>query len=643
MNKLLPLILLVVFATSAKAQTSAVPGTQAFGKIDKADLELKACDFEKDANAEVLFDKGTVNFDPDYKLVFDRHKRIKIFNDNGKNEANIRILYLSFLRAENITDLEAETINLEKGEIVHVKIDKKQIFTQNLTRGLSALVFSFPAVKAGSVIEFKYRLVTASVNNFPIWYFQGSQPTRYSEFTTNIPDKLLYKTLAQIHYPLVIDKTSGSDPHSSIRALANIPSLKYEPYMGTADDNSERIFHQLLSVYGSYTFGFSNTWAKIREEVLRSDYLGRQLKDRRLSGEDAIIAKAKNYNTADERIAYIFNEVKNTMKWNDVYDNNIYQGVDNAWEKKTGNSTDVNLVLYHLLKKAGLNVYLMAVSTRKNGHITPGYPNFYQFNSTAVYIPMDDGFYTLDATNKYNIYNQVPDNLLNSFGFLINNPDRGHDLVFMENPDPVRQIVLINAEIKPDSKMTGTADISSFAYNRIGAVKAYKTDGEKKYIENLRNNNNNLKISSVNFENMDTDTLPLRQSINFSLDLTGSDDNYIYFNTNLFSNLNSNPFLSEQRATDIDFGYRNNYTITGVFKIPTGYKIDASPKSQGMTMPDSTISFKRIVVEEDGSLMVRITIDHKKSIYFKQDYPEFYVFWKKMFEMLNEQIVLKKA
>src|ERR1700679_2746603 len=87
MTKFFTFLLLSVFAFTVKAQ----PAAQAYGKVNKEDIEMTSCDFEKDANAEVLFDKGTVYFTQDYELVFNRHVRIKIFNDKGKDEANIRI------------------------------------------------------------------------------------------------------------------------------------------------------------------------------------------------------------------------------------------------------------------------------------------------------------------------------------------------------------------------------------------------------------------------------------------------------------------------------------------------------------------------------------------------------------------------
>lgn len=656
MTKRFALIALCFFTIYAKAQTT--PTTQPFGKIDNADLEMKACDFEKDANAEILFDKGDVYYDHNFDLSMERHKRIKIFNDNGKDKANIRIEFYSGNHAEYITGLQAQTINLVDGKPEITKLDKKLIFTERIDKMRSALVFSMPNVKAGSIIEYKYLWNTNAVSNFPEWYFQDKLPTRYSEFTTNIPDIFNFKLKTNITQRVVKSQRSsegrslaaGSNAMSyslekQVRGLANIPSLPDEPFMTASSDNLQSINHQLISItpYGTYTKSFSDTWAKVGGILADDEDFGMQLK-RKLLNEDALIIKAKALKTNDQKISYLFNEVKNTMKWNGVDRWYTNDGTTKAWEKKSGNSAEVNLILYHLLKQAGVTAYPMVVSTRDHGKVAPYYTFLYQFNRAVVYIPIDSTHtYVLDATNKYNIYNEVPDNLLNSDALYIDKEHKQYDMVYLEREIPVRQVVLLNADIKPDGKMNGTAQINSFSYNRIKNITQFKTDGEKKYTDYLRDNNNNLKVTSLKFENMDIDTLPLKQVIDFNLELTGSDDNYIYFNPNLFTTLRTNPFLSENRYTDIEFGYRKNYSITGIYKIPDNYKVDALPKSISMIMPDSSITFKRIAAQDNGSIMVRYSIDYKKTTYTKEAYPEFYAFFKKMYEMLNEQIVLKKS
>ncbi|MBS1502197.1 MAG: hypothetical protein JST32_09055, partial [Bacteroidetes bacterium] len=191
-------------------------------------------------------------------------------------------------------------------------------------------------------------------------------------------------------------------------------------------------------------------------------------------------------------------------------------------------------------------------------------------------------------------------------------------------------------------KMDGSAQISDMSYNRISNLDSYNTDGEKKYIENLKQGNNDLDISSLKMENVEADSLPLLRNINFSLNLTGSDGNYIYFKPNLFTQIGNNPFLSEKRTPNIDFGYLNNLNIIGNYKIPAGYKADALPKSVKMDMPDQSISFKRFVMEDGGTITVRYNIVYKKSVFFKENYAEIHDFYKKMYEFMDEQVVLKK-
>jgi hypothetical protein len=641
MYRTITALLLCLGVTLASAQTK--PSTQPFGTVDIADLQSKNCDFEKDANAEVLFDSGNVYFDGNYHIVTEIHKRIKIFNDNGKDYANVRIEYFTGDRLEFLSRIQAETINLTNGKPEIIKVDKKQIFTEFVDKYRSAMVISFPNVKPGSIIEYKYTLTSNSIGDFPDWYFQTSIPTRYSQLTTSIPDIFYYKNLEDIHQPYAVKKTNNDGSYT--KALINVPSIPDEPFMSSLRDNCQRILFQLMTIrqVGQPLQMYSDSWTKVGETLMESDYFGGQL-NHKVAGEEVLITKAKSLKSDDEKIAYLFNEVKNSMRWNEQYNKYSDDGTAKAWDKKVGNSGEINMILYHLLKKSGVSVYPMITSTRKNGRVNPSYPNSYQFNSTVAFVPVDSThFYVLDATNKYNIYNQIPANVLNSFGFYMSKERKTYDVLFLQNTKPVRQVVQINAEIKADGKMIGSAEVSNFGYNRVDAITRYKKDGEKKFIDYLRNDDNNLKIASIKFQDMDTDTLALTHKVEFELDLTGSDGNYIYFSPNILSSAKTNPFLSENRSTDIDFGYLSNYAINCIFKLPAGYKLDVLPKSISMTTPDKSIVFKRIAVEQDGTVAVRLYIDQKKSIYFKEDYADIHEFFKRMYEMLNEQIVLKKS
>lgn len=659
MKRIFTLLLLGAITATANAQTPQTQATQPYGKVDQADLEMKACDFEKDANAEVLFDKGNVYYGADLGTVINEvHRRIKIFNDNGKSSADIHINYLGGNRLEYISGIQAETINLVDGKIEVTKLDKKQIYTKTIDKWRNEITFTMPNVKPGSIIEYKYNWNTNDIFDIPDWEFQDKIPVRYSEYTTGIPDIFYFRAQPHLTYTLVkntrtsqgrsfVDNTGtySYTLEQETKAMANVPSLPDEPFMSSFRDNVQEIRFQLVSIrpIGGFTRTGTDTWAKVGGKLIDDEDFGGQLR-RKLNNEDAIVGKAKALKTNEEKIAYIFNEVKNSMKWNSIDDWYTIDGTYRAWENKTGNSAEINLILYHLLKEAGLEVYPMVVSTREHGKVLPLYTSTIQFNRAVAFIPVDSAKnYVLDATNKYNLYNEIPADLLNSSGLWIDKQKKQYDIVYLHNDIPVRQMVFINGEIKPDGKLTGTAQISSTSYNKINSVEKYKTDGEKKYIDFLRDNDNNIKISSLKMQDMEVDSLPLMQNIEFNLDLAGSDENYIYLNPNLFTSLKTNPFLSENRMTDVDFRYLRNYAVSGMYKVPAGYKVDALPKSLTIVMPDKGVSFRRIVAEQDGSIIVRYSISYNKTQYSKDDYPDFHEFFKKMHEMLNEQIILKKG
>ena len=642
MNRISLIFIFCATVLTASAQTTA--NVQAFGKVDKADLELKDCDFEKDANAEVLFDKATVFFS-DVEIIYERHVRIKIFNENGKKSGDVRIKYYGGNHNEWVEKLQAQTINNNNGVPEFTKVDKKQIFDKRLDKRRSEITFAFPNLKSGSIIEYQYQVLSQNIGNFPDWSFQGELPTRYSEIEAKIPDVLHYKNLVRVTLPYAV-YLKDSQGQLEKMALANIPSINDEPHMSSVQDNLQLIQTQLLSYTpgnGVVGTNFLENWTKVGQEIADDDDFGGQF-NRKLNGEEEILSHAKSLKTNDQKIEYLFNQVKNAMKWNDEHGIYTEDGTPKAWDKKVGNATEINLMVYHLLKRAGLTAYPILLSTRKNGRINPAYPSLYLFNMSGTYVPIDSAnFYILDATQKSNVYNVVPFYFLNSFGLSIDKDNKKYDITFIQNNNPAREAVLLNTEITADGKMKGTAQISSFSYNRLDDIDSYKSEGEKKYIEDLKDGNNDLKITSLKVENMETDSLPLIQNIDFNLDLTGSDGTYIYFKPNLFTALQSNPFLSEKRMTDIDFGYLPNYTITGNYKIPAGYKVDALPQSTRMAMSDQSISFRRLVAENEGTITVRYNIVYRKSIIFKENYEELRAFYKKMYELINDQIVLKKG
>ncbi|MFB9841950.1 DUF3857 domain-containing protein [Mucilaginibacter ginsenosidivorans] len=634
MRKYFTLLIFMSVAIGANAQI------RLFGIIDSADLRLSSCSFEKDANAEVLFDKARVYFSALGALTMERHKRVKIFNEKGKEYGNVKIEYDNMYGVDNILDIQAETINLENGKIVKDKLDPKLIYAQHTDKNKDAIIISFPNIKPGSVIEYKYTLMRNIASNFPAWHFQTDIPTRYSEFNVLFSSRLQFKAFTRRNQPFAQD-TLVTGGH--IWTAEDLPSVKDEAYARAEGDGMQSVALLLTSVqtFDGTTIDLSDTWEKAGKKLATAKDYYKEL-DQHLGGEDTLIKRALALKNDDEKIAYLFNSVKSIMSWNGFQNWASRDGIRNAWKKRVGNSAEVNAVLYHLLKKSGVKAYPMLVSTRENGLIQPDFVDIFQINNLVAYVPVDSNrYYVLDATNKYNVYNQVPYEFLNSYGLCLNRDADKYEMVYMENKTPSKDVIIIVADINPDAKMKGTGQIASYGYRRTQDLELYKTLGDQKFNEYLTGRDNNVKITNLKLSNMQADTLPFEQNFDFSYDLNNS-DNYLFFTPNIFTPLHDNPFLSESRTSPIDFGFGSSHVISGRYKLPPGYAVESLPKSVNIVMADKSIKFRRSLENQDGYISLHYEVNIKRTKFLKTEYPDLHEFFKKMYEMLNEQIVLKK-
>lgn len=117
---------------------------------------------------------------------------------------------------------------------------------------------------------------------------------------------------------------------------------------------------------------------------------------------------------------------------------------------------------------------------------------------------------------------------------------------------------------------------------------------------------------------------------------------YSYFNTNLFNDLEKNPFLEANRYADIDFGFQQEYTIYGNFTIPDGYVYETLPENVSMSMPGRGVLYSRVMSASGNTLNLKINVDFKQPFYLASTYEDFREFYKKLMNSLNEQVVIKK-
>ena len=248
--------------SSAQAQDKI----DSYGKICMADMKMTTCDFDHDAGALCLFDVGEVYYNLTERSVdiqANFRKRIKILNEKGIEEANIKIRYYSKDRFEDISNISGIVYNLDAaGNVVTTKLKKELIYDKKIDSRYSEISLAFPNVKAGSVVEYKYKSFKKNnIEAIDDWYFQSDIPVRYSAYNLLIPKyfDFTYKTIHRQPMDYIKSKIYNEGDWF---IMHNIPALKNEPYMSGFKDYLQRVDFQLAAINppNDLPISYRTTW-----------------------------------------------------------------------------------------------------------------------------------------------------------------------------------------------------------------------------------------------------------------------------------------------------------------------------------------------------------------------------------------------
>jgi len=195
--------------------------------------------------------------------------------------------------------------------------------------------------------------------------------------------------------------------------------------------------------------------------------------------------------------------------------------------------------------------------------------------------------------------------------------------------------------IDAEGTMKGSCTINCYEYARTQRCEEWTQNKEKFKDDHFIRPYSALKIEDLAITNLEADSLPLEQKVKFNSVLNSSGE-YRYFTVNLFSDLEENHFIADNRIADVDFGVQQDYVIFGNYTIPPDYVFDGVPDNIAISTQDKGVIFNRSMKVEGNLLNVRITVEYKRSFYPANTYTEFKDFHKKIFDKLNEQVVIKK-
>jgi len=617
----------------------------AFGKVEKAELQMKECSFDEKAEAMVLLDDAQLDLVLGAGVEMKRRCRIKILSEKGLEWANVHLSYISARGEEDIKGLEAQTYNLdENGNIVISKLEKALVYDKKLNKQESERSFTFPGVKVGSIVEFRYRHSNIGLIN---WRFQETIPVKFSRFKVDAPEEVEVSFLPRTRRTYEhVSSTSGRRKVDAY-TMTEVPAFRHEPYIINDNFYKDRLETKVTAyVVDGRRQSRTLNWLQVIKFLMEDEDFGVQVK-KNIPRTADLDAKLKGISAPYDRMKTIYKYVQDNMQWNEYSGIWAFDGVKSAWKDKKGTSGEINLILVNLLKDAGLNVHPVLVSTHSNGIVnstdagTYNSPGFRQFNKVMAFVDLGDKEYVLDASQKDVPVHLVSPDILETDGLVIEKIETSEwGWKHLANNALSKNLVLVNGTIDGTGRMSGQATITSYDYARLARLPIARK-GKDKFIETYVSSNQGMAVDDIEFNNLDSDSLPLVQTVKFNQTLNNTGD-YSYFSSNILSGLETNPFVADERHSDIFFGINQSYIIMGNFQLADGYEFDALPKNIKMIMPDTSIVLSRVAQISNGVLMTRIQVDFKRPFYQAGEYPDFQEFYKRLFELINEQFVVRK-
>lgn len=645
--KHLSLLLLLLPLVGAAQSTPAPP-------VNPADVRATTYPADSTADAVVLDDYGETYLDKDdgdgvYRVRYFRRTRIKILKASAYEWANVTIPF--FRRdvnfQERVGDVRGMTYTADaQGNIQTTALTDKEVFEENVGDNWFRKRFTLPNVRVGSVVEFSYLLTSDFVYNLRDWRFQRQIPTRRSEYHLSLSPNFQYRVMFMGDVPLAVDR-SRPVAGGGVRyewAVENAPAFRAEPYMTAADDYISRIRLELMgyALPGQERRVLSKTWEDLDKTFLTDEDLGAALNRTGFLKDLGEILRTRYPDTL-ARVTAAHDLVKTNMTWNGEHTLWTKTGLKTAYERKTGNSAEINLLLIGLLREAGLEAHPLVLSTRDHGAVPQDFPLRVWFNHVAALTTAGGRDVLLDATSPLLTVDMLPADCLNGSGRLLHlRRARWVSLAPKQRQSTFRTLRL---DLKPDGSLSGTAEVSQSGYAGVEGRANILKQGLNTFRQvGMQGQFPGWSVSGTEVLHLDSvqDALVTRCALQ-ATDVVQQAGERLYLTPLLSTARRENPFKSPMRSYPVDFGSALEETNIAVIALPAGYGVEELPKSAAMTLPNNDGRFTYSVSVNENQLQVTSRLALRKTVFTGGEYPTLRSFFDKIVAKQAEQVVLKKS
>lgn len=614
---------LLVHAQSGKVQQyenqpfdSGIARDFTWGEYDHPTFDMISYPKEPSAHAVVVkeFGKAWITSNGNVStLMFEYHVKIKLFDEQALKRGHIEIPYYIQDNGsyEEITQASVYGITYYRspdGAMHSANLNTDSVAIVKKNKHWSAIVFNMPKLSKGCIIEYKYRLESPYLDKFKTWEFQSDIPKMYSEFEAHIPNVFGYNVSLRGTLPLSKDTVSiekncfeSTELRSDCRVedyrIDNISAFKPEPYMLSPPNYMSALYFQVTRSTQLNNFvvldratqtDVAGDWNEADRTLRYSDNFGSQL-NRASVINDKTHQITNGITDTIEKAKAIYAFIQKSIAFDGLYSIYTDNGIKKAFDKHSGNSADINILLIAALRDAGIKTEPVIIATRIKAVVNNLYPAITEFNNVIAAAIINNKVFLLDATDPLLPFGMLPFNDLNIRGRVI--PENGPSYwVKPITPQHVINITAADLTFDANGTLKGTINCyakSYAAYEKRAQLAFYKSSAVLPTIQGLT-----ISGSSNNAADQST---TLTQTYQVQVNNQDKPGNFTFVPfmlgkpvkepVELLDTLIDNPFNNPTRTYPINFGMPSAYSFTVTIHLPAGYVIDNPPQNVSDSIP----------------------------------------------------------
>jgi hypothetical protein len=611
-----------------------------FGNFSMDDMNMVVYDKDSSAVAVILADYGETVLAPG-ESYFMRHTRIKILKKAGYGLADIAIPVFGSTVKGSIKDFKASTFNLVKGTIEETSLDRTGKFTEEFVNGIEILKFAMNNVREGSIVEYTYKIQYGGIMD---WEFQSLIPVRFSQYKIYVSTFLKFnKTIQGYLTPTNYEKKNtyiGSfECEMQSWEMEDVPAFKVEPFISTYKNYISKIKFS-LSEWG-YSDVFSD-WGMLRTNYRRAIFFAENVKGTAFL-KNLSRTITSGYSTDGEKVLALFYYVRNKMEsngWNTTFVSEY--DIKNAFEKKVGNSAEINLMLLSMLLHIGIHAEPVLISTRDNGFVRQDILNARQFNKVILWVDLGGKFVLLDATDKFLNHDFLPENCINGIGAGYRAGAISFQWVPLSNFLRTKTVLNFNVTIDDNGSVKGSLQSKKNGYTAREVREKFKHNKQKDYFKTLFSTQD-FEVTNSSIKDIDTLQTLVEEQHEFILpNYSVKTDSRIYINPVFALRIDENPFKKDEREYPVDFHYPKEIISITRLSIPKEYIIDELPKQSMHMLPNGAGKFIYSCYQSGETITVTTQLVLNNSFFSQEEYLVLKEFYNIITAKQAEQIVLKK-